>query len=980
MTKFGTFTKLSINQIFRNKRKTFGILIGIILALILIVGTEFAINHSAKHAFKSKLERIPVDFHGYYYGPTSISNINNLINSIENVNNVENAVLIGDGWANCNKSSPYLESLNFPQNYSVEFKVISEDSFYTREMFGVSESFGFSPGKFTITNVTAEYMNISIGDRITFFKNVYNYDDENYTISYVNLTCGNIISIDPNRFDQADDYYKEFEDIDDSYFYYLFTDYSIFMDIETHAQVLQQVPEDYIEDWSVYYELFIWMDRDEIIDYGNLQKTESNIKNLETELDFNIGYGVKLSSGQILDILEEQEEWLFSSMVTFLAFSLPVMALGIYLGAVSIDLGLEERKREIGLLKSRGASNSQILGYLLIEAVILGIIAGILGVLLGIICSKIFLVVFFAQESYSLAEIFIEFYIPFETILIGIGLGIAFLLIASYRSIKKISKLSIIDCFARQALKIDENEYKWGRDLILLWVGIFTFIMMIMLNPSDLNYEMGILEGILLFIFMTLTIILLPLFPFIIIISITRLITKKGTKVYDYISRVTKYLTKDLWYLINKNITRNPHRAIGITTIIALSLAFGIFISTTIDITDAYNKRVVEAEVGADIRIDTDIYYNPYNYDPDLDEFIEDESMDDYQQDRYLQREIYNISNNLKKVEGVDETTEVFEYDNFYVIFTKEENYPSLYVINISTYYNTVKPDNYFFLGETPKNVLSKLKDENSILIDDYFAEEEGYSIGDSIKTGIPGHMLNLKIVGIVRVLPGVPNEIETDYRDSYNFYIDINSKLGRLLEGKYGNQRFLIKVKQNYDHYEVLENIFLDVFYYSNNNISYYVEDVTVREKELDLIENDPEDNSINAFLKTEYIFTIMIITIGLGLLLYVAGMERKQEMGSILARGASRKQIRHLYFGEGITTLILGSILGIITGFLASLGFNSLLSVQNSQIEREFIVSLNTILIIVLPIIILFIVIYAVSIIVSKIELYKVLRLRGG
>jgi ABC-type antimicrobial peptide transport system permease subunit len=969
MAKVGTFSKLAIIQIFRNKRKTFGVIIGVVLALILIVGSEIAINHSANNVLKSKMDVIPVDFYGFYYGDfyemTSIPNFINLINSIKKVENIESAALIGSSWVFYNKSYPDDNSLQIDYNYSIGLNVISEDSPYIRKMFGV-ESFGFSPGKFTISNVMAQNMNITIGDKIILLREIYD-NNNNFTISHVNLTCGNIITSDTNKFEQIEHYFDNFEDIDYYYFDYMFSsDFSIFIDFETYSQILQQIQKEHIWGWEIYPELYIWMDRDEIIDYGNIDKTKSKIIKLQRELEFVIGSEYELYSSQILNLLEEHNWWVLSNMIIYFAFSIPMMALGIYLGAISIDLDLGERKREIGLLKSHGASNRQILGYLLIEALILGIIAGILGVIFGIISSKIFLIIFFTQGNYSFMEVFTEFYMSIEMLIIGIGLGILFVLLASYRSIKKISKLSIIDSFAHYSTKTEEEEHKPGRDLILLWLGIFTFILMIYFDPSKLDFEMGIFESILLFILISTAYVLMPLFPFFIIFSITRLITRKATKVYDYISRVTKYLTKDLWYLINKNITRNPRRSIGITSIIALSLAFGIFISTTIDTNDVFNRRIVEAEVGSDIMFETIIMGQPLIYDPLLDEYIIDESLDNYQQ------EFYNLSNNLTQIEGIDKTTEISGYFDFPFPVSKTENYPNLYLINISTYYNTVRPDDYFFLGENPRNVLSKLKGENSILIDDYYAKEEDYSVGDHIPIKIHNQYLKLKIVGIVRVLPGVPMEIEIGYRESYNFYADINSKIGKLLNDSYHYHKFLIKVKPNYNHFKVADNIF--------ENFSIFIDNLKVKQEELDSIMNDPEYYSINAFLKTEYIFTIMIITIGLGLLMYVAGIERKQEMGSIISRGASRKHIKFLYFGEGITTLILGLILGIITGFLVSIGFNSLLFAQTSQIEREFIISINTIIIIIIPIIILLIVTYFVSIIISKIELHKILRLRGG
>jgi ABC-type antimicrobial peptide transport system permease subunit len=781
MTRFGTFSKLAISQIIRNKRRTFGAIIGIVMAIILIVGSEVAINETATRVIKSKIERIPVDFSGYYYGEYSISelsNLNKIMNDVNSFENVESATLIGETWAFINRSDLDVDSIGNHSIYDFSIIVISEDSPYTRNLCGANESFGFSPGKFTIFNQAAKVTNITVGEEVSFLKEIFDYDygyindDDNYNItySYMNLTCGKIIDHNIKWLDQDhyfhDDYY--FEDYDFSW-YWGYSDFSIFIDMETYISFLEEIQEEHFWDWAIYPEIYIWMDRDEIIDYENLDKTRSKIVKLQNKLDFMLRFDGEVYSN-IIDVIDEQNVWLMANMLIYFAFSLPIMALGIYLGAISIDLGLEERKREIGILKSRGASTKQIYGYLLMEALILGLIAGFIGIILGIFFSNIFLMVFFTEGSNLIIQPFTGFNLSIGMILIGLGLGVLFAFVASYSSNKKISKLTIIESFTHYSGSIEEKEYKYGRDIILLSLGIFAFLMTIILDPSLFDYELGIFESILLLILMTMTYILMPLFPFFIVFSVTRLITKKTTRVYDYISRITKYLTKDLWYLINKNITRNPRRSIGITSIIALSLAFGIFINSTIDTNDVFNRRIIEAEVGSDILLEID----------------------------YLDsKDFYNISKNLTNIKGIDKITEAYGYwEDFPVPIAKPDRYSNLYLINISTYYTAVKPENYFFMGKNPKEVLSKLKRENSILIDDYYAKEEGYSIGDSIPMSFKTynysndgdmestrHYLNLKVVGIVRVLPGVSESIDIEYRESYNFIADVNSKLGKIVK-----------------------------------------------------------------------------------------------------------------------------------------------------------------------------------------------------
>src|SRR5206468_9882388 len=71
------------------------------------------------------------------------------------------------------------------------------------------------------------------------------------------------------------------------------------------------------------------------------------------------------------------------------ALSTPVWLLGIYLGAIGVDLGHAERRRELAVLKTRGATPRQLVGLLLVEAALGGAIAAIVGLLAGVGLSRL---------------------------------------------------------------------------------------------------------------------------------------------------------------------------------------------------------------------------------------------------------------------------------------------------------------------------------------------------------------------------------------------------------------------------------------------------------------------------------------------------------------------------------------------------------------------------------------------------------------
>jgi len=73
----------------------------------------------------------------------------------------------------------------------------------------------------------------------------------------------------------------------------------------------------------------------------------------------------------------------------YVLLSIPLIILGISLGAVGVDLGHSERRRELAVLKTRGATGSQVWRVLAMESVIVGCLAAILGLIAGVGISRL---------------------------------------------------------------------------------------------------------------------------------------------------------------------------------------------------------------------------------------------------------------------------------------------------------------------------------------------------------------------------------------------------------------------------------------------------------------------------------------------------------------------------------------------------------------------------------------------------------------
>src|SRR2546425_1205027 len=139
-------------------------------------------------------------------------------------------------------------------------------------------------------------------------------------------------------------------------------------------------------------------------------------------------------------------------------------------------------------------------------------------------------------------------------------------------------------------------QYRPWVDILLITLAVVTYGMVLYArtNPQDF---FTFLIGALFFI-------VLPFTPIFLIVGTTRLLTRATGRVYEWTARVCKPFAKNLYYVISRNLRRNPRRSANVAVIIALGIAFGMFILVTFSSQLGYQERQVRASIGADVALD----------------------------------------------------------------------------------------------------------------------------------------------------------------------------------------------------------------------------------------------------------------------------------------------------------------------------------------------------------------------------------------
>jgi putative ABC transport system permease protein len=162
------------------------------------------------------------------------------------------------------------------------------------------------------------------------------------------------------------------------------------------------------------------------------EKAEKKLERARGDENFQV-----LTSANILEQINAVLSIIQVVLVGIAAISLLVGSVGIM---NSMYTSVLERTKEIGIMKSIGARNSDILNLFIIESAIIGFIGGIFGVMLG--AGIAYLTGFIAKQAgFALLKIVLDYKIVISGLIFAVGLGI----LSGILPARQASKLKPVD-------------------------------------------------------------------------------------------------------------------------------------------------------------------------------------------------------------------------------------------------------------------------------------------------------------------------------------------------------------------------------------------------------------------------------------------------------------------------------------------------------------------------------------------------------
>lgn len=626
-----------------------------------------------------------------------------------------------------------------------------------------------------------------------------------------------------------------------------------------------------------------------------------NLKNILSQLklqkDSVSNYSIELLSPMhyVLEGYQGKESGIKNLLWIFEA---PILLMLIIFTFMVSNLIVEQDKDEIGVLKSRGAKNKQILYVYLAQGLFLSGIGVILGPIIGRFLCKIigasngFLE--FVQRKGIIAKIELTDYLYCIPVILVFILTI---LICAYNA----AKMSIVE----------HKQQKMQRGSKKLWKKFYLdFIMLGICGYGYYSYKMR--ENIT--ASMNISGNTMPVDPLIYLIS-TLFILGLGLlflRIYPYIVKLIYKLGKKIWtpvvYTSLINVARSEGRNQFIMLFLILTISIGIFNVKSARSVNRYIEEKTRYMIGADMRLKT-------KWKSDIDDLSESEKSKVRGRINYKETS-FSV---YKDIKGIDIATKVYLAENAPAFILKNsgvddefkpQSINGVCLMGIIPYefgkvawFNPqLNPIHWYdylnYITENP----------NTAIISRSLQDVYKLNVGSKIYVEYNGSYTELIVGGIIDYWPTL-NPASAGSKElivTNLYYLQHNSAIKPY--------EVWIKKTSGYSEEKLYENI---------KAAGINIERVNDADQELIKIKNEPSLQGTNGALSMGFIATMIITAIGFLIYWIMSIRNRTLQFGIFRAMGLSTKKIIGMLMCEQFLVSGVAIIMGTLIGQLNCLIF---------------------------------------------------------
>ncbi|MFW9853746.1 MAG: FtsX-like permease family protein [Candidatus Thorarchaeota archaeon] len=597
--------------------------------------------------------------------------------------------------------------------------------------------------------------------------------------------------------------------------------------------------------------------------------------------------------------------------------TIPVAILSIYLLSFGLDISLQERRYQVGVLKTQGASPRQIKRKVIMEALILAFSGLIIGYMIAVFGAWIIGTASgfmrWSENAFDELASFTRLLTNIDAIafyLVG-GFVVLILLLMINGKSNKFIEMEVIETVRQVEDSKREGFLRRNNlDIIFFVTGLLVLILVILQNVR-VSLDLG------------------PVGPLLALIGpvlfwiggsavVSRLVVWIPTKTDPIIKRIG--FLKDVSLLVKGNVFRKSGDIPRLALIISLTVSFAMLAAIQGTTGEIHKERLITYDIGADIAVTTNINFSTQTITKLLATSSDIEGAMAISSTAGLLRNdpilIHSVDSDAFDTVGIWQSDALLPGTSPTTLMEKLSENPEGCLIGSNALIEkdvqvgqTIslellsygRNDTLISFGFNPRNVT---------IVGTFHHAPAGIGPGDIIiNHELLNDLMDFSVfVTLVSSFPGLRNQLPPFINNVFDSYT-ANPK--ELLATDY-----LLKLKPNSDADQIKTLLLQHDWVISVNTLVGEIR----KSQELQQM-----DFGIPGLLTADFIISLIAATLATFIFMSILMEQRKKEFAILQSYGASRRQIYKVVFSETIVMLLTSVIWGLLIGLGLAILFNA-------------------------------------------------------
>jgi ABC-type antimicrobial peptide transport system permease subunit len=899
-----------IKRVFRNWKLFTALLIGVTLAATFCAAIGVKANLSAEQTLDKQISNVITDIS--FRADLNQSNLALAYHNVTTVPGVKKVDMVASFSMPISTSSDNYTTSDYTQMASFPNTSRIYNEWENRPYGGIPENYTY------VLADSALEQKLHIGDNITTMINFPQPRYYNASSIYVNLTVAGFAEL-------TDTGYALLTNNNGGIVYYggsgfapppiyggSTSNYRSDMMIVSWENTLQKLWNTTLDSSTASVTFSVNVDRQKLISPWNVETSIANVNAISENIQNQILANYLVRDTYVNNMLSSSLYGYQSNfqvmLINFVVVSIPVFFVAWYLGSTVSDVSFNIRRREIGLLSTKGLSSGQIQRIFLTEALVIGLIGGALGVVGGLIINQYYL------GTVNLNNLFASQIFSPEIAVVTIVFGVVLALTSVFWSSRKASRMPAVDAL-REYLPVENKPrfrfVPWialimgSYKIVVFALGINILTIVNQWNYSRGNFFLSIFTGPLVIFDAIMT----YFGPFLFFWGLTKVLIRDSDRFQRIASKISSVMG-DLGALAAKNVRRNPARLAAVAFLIAFIIGFSVQVTGQVASQQDFIVRSVHQQVGADVTVSV---VNASKAQVVLDDIV-------------------------GNVSGIRNAT---IERTMYAALTGGNSYNQMQLrtIDPDTWASSAYYEQGWFTGTSVDQMMKELKaSNNTIIIDQTLAKQLNLKLYDEVGIDFNSCPRKLRIIGFFGPEPAANSAnvvinggldgskyISTPINvySQYYSYVPANlfnmSQYSGIYTVESFQTKYLISLNPGVNGTEMAnqirsvdptEIVAVDSFDQewqqsaSNKNIGTYSNLQILDVQGLGLV------------------FAVLSASVGTALIAIVSLKERSREATLMSVRGLSYRQLVWMFLAESMATITFSVVLGVVVGVIIVYG----------------------------------------------------------